>query len=461
MDYNKLQQDRDSERRSGARVVRRWTESELQLMAAMDVMAEREKRKRARCYIATSLGRPLDSVSGKRRESTYKVLVDRVRAVHSDILSALIRRELKCFSSRRDTPTLSEPDLVSDSAGPANVAPTTRDEGNGLGAPNREVTPTAQADGRRPWSDAELDIITKARPTTKTKEHMKLLPGRTAIAIRSKRLRLKSAVSAPPLPPQSRVVTSGPANRPGKDPPSAAPERADLDMISHTNTARVLTPDEIEGLCRPPAAADDLSLDQTVYKLNKIKAYILGILNDTKHLVEPEFVVLAKQVMDGATSLRQLYAYILPKKYGLKKGRGGPRVRPGLTSRRYQKAEVYKYLKKTYKYSPKTVAEKILNGTASYDDLSRREGFRADDFVKAWRPIFERTDRDCTIPALNVRDVRWDLIEPIKISEVADALKRTKNSSLGPDGYRFKEILSRPIEQIAVLLNLIMLYGPE
>ncbi len=84
VDYNKIQQDRDSEGQSGARVVRRWTESELQLMAAMDVMAEREKRKRVRCYIATSLGRPLDSVSVKRRESTYKILVDRVRAVHSD-----------------------------------------------------------------------------------------------------------------------------------------------------------------------------------------------------------------------------------------------------------------------------------------------------------------------------------------------------------------------------------------
>ena len=148
------------------------------------------------------------------------------------------------------------------------------------------------------------------------------------------------------------------------------------------------------------------------------------------------------------------------RKCGLKKGRGGPQVRPGLTSRRYQKAEVYKYLKKTYRYSPKTVAEKILNGTVSYDDLSRREGFTADDFVEAWKPIFKRTNQDCTIPALNVRDVRWDLIDPIKISEVADALKRTKNSSPGPDGYRLKEILSRPIEQIAVLLNLIMLYGP-
>ena len=217
VDYNKLQEDRDSEWRSGARVVRRWTESELQLMVAMDVMAEREGRKRVRCYIATFLGRPLDSVSGKRRESTYKVLVDRLRAVHSDELSALIQRELKCYSSRRDTPTLSEPDPVSGSAGPTNIAPTTGDEGNGLGAPNREVTPTAQADGRRPWSDAELDVITRAKPTTKTKDLMKLLPGHTAIAIRSKRLRLKSAVSAPPLPPQSRVVTSSPADRPGKN----------------------------------------------------------------------------------------------------------------------------------------------------------------------------------------------------------------------------------------------------
>ena len=222
-----------------------------------------------------------------------------------------------------------------------------------------------------------------------------------------------------------------------------------------------MTPDEIEGLCSPPAATNTQSVDPTNDKLHNIKTYILGVLDDTKCPVEPEFVTLAKQVMDGAASLRQLYAYVLPKKSESKKGRGGPQVWPGLTSRLYQKAEVYKYLKRTYKYSPKTVAEKVLNGTASYDDLSRREGFRADDFVKAWRPIFERTDVNCTIPALNERDVRWDLVDPIKIPEVADALKKTKNSSPGPDGYRLKEILSRPIQQIAVLLNLILLYGPE
>ena len=117
---------------------------------------------------------------------------------------------------------------MSDTAGPANVAPITRDERDGLGALNRDVPPTAQADGRRPWSDAELDIITKARPTTKTKELMKLLPGRTAVAIRSKRLRLKSAVGAPPLPPKPRDVTSGPADRPSGDPSVTAPERTDL-----------------------------------------------------------------------------------------------------------------------------------------------------------------------------------------------------------------------------------------
>ena len=68
VEYNKLQEDRDSERRSGARVVRRWTESELYLMVAMDVMAEREKKKRVRCYIATSLGWPLDCVREEERE---------------------------------------------------------------------------------------------------------------------------------------------------------------------------------------------------------------------------------------------------------------------------------------------------------------------------------------------------------------------------------------------------------
>ena len=151
-------------------------------------------------------------------------------------LSVLIQRGLSCISSGRDMPTLSGPDPVSDTAGPTNVAPITRDEGNGLGTPNREVPPIAQADGRRPLSDAELDIITKARPTTKTKELMKLLPGRTAVAIRSKRLRLKSAVGAPPLPPQSRDITSSPAARPG--PARPGPVRT-IPMLRPS--ARILT----------------------------------------------------------------------------------------------------------------------------------------------------------------------------------------------------------------------------
>ena len=136
---------------------------------------------------------------------------------------------------------------------------------------------------------------------------------------------------------------------------------------------------------------------------------------------------------------------------------GRLQVQPGLRSRRYQEAKVYKYPKKTDKYGPKMVAKKIFGGTASYEDLSHQEGFTADDFVLAWKPIFEQTDHDCTIPALNIKGVRWDLIDPIKIS---DALKRMKNSSPGPDGYRLKEILTRPIEQLSILLNLIMLYGP-
>ena len=118
---------------------------------------------------------------------------------------------------------------------------------------------------------------------------------------------------------QSRDITSTPADQPGEDHPNAAPGHVDLDTISHTRIARVLTPDEIEGLCSSPAATSNLSIDQTLNKLTKIKAYVHDILNDTKCQVEPEFAALTKQVMDWAASLRQLYAYVLPRKGGLKK----------------------------------------------------------------------------------------------------------------------------------------------
>ena len=203
-----------------------------------------------------------------------------------------------------------------------------------------------------------------------------------------------------------------------------------------------------------------LSHDHTSEKLDEIKAYVLSVLNDTSRQVDSEFAAIVKRVMDGVASLESLYAVVLPDRQKSRRGIGGPQVRPGVRSRRKQKAEVYRYLKKTYRYSPKTVAEKILNGTASYEDLSCKEGFTADDYVKARKPIFKRSDEGCAILNLNVKEVRWDLMDPIKISDIADSIKRTKNSTPGPDGYRLKDVLARLIEQFTILLNLIMLYGP-
>ena len=101
-----------------------------------------------------------DSVSGKRRESAYKVILDRICGEDSRKLCTLIQSGLGCISSRKDKPTSSASDHVLDSVGPANDAPVTGDVGGDLGASVREVPSVSHADSRRPlWSGAELEII--------------------------------------------------------------------------------------------------------------------------------------------------------------------------------------------------------------------------------------------------------------------------------------------------------------
>ena len=180
----------------------------------------------------------------------------------------------------------------------------------------------------------------------------------------------------------------------------------------------------------------------------------------TKSARLTQFAAKVRQVLDEVATLELLYAFVLPDRCKLQRCVGGPLVKPDVRLYRAQKSEVYRFMKKTCKFSLKTVVERVLNGTASYEDLSRREGFTTNDFVKAWRPILEQSDEDCTIPALDVREVRWELLNPIQISEVSSSLKKTKNSAPGPNGYRLRDLLARPIEQITILLNLILLCRP-
>ena len=56
--------------------------------------------------------------------------------------------------------------------------------------------------------------------------------------------------------------------------------------------------------------------------------------------------------------------------------------------------------------------------------------------------------------------VDWKLAAPISISEVAASIKKTKNSAPGPDNYRLRKILAKPVEQLTILFNTMLLYGP-
>ena len=253
MEYNQILQDKDLERRRGSRTVKRWAESELELMAALDVMAKREKRRCVRCYIATCLGRPLDSVTGKRKESCYKVILDWIRGEDSSKLRALIQCELGHISSGKNKPSPSVSDPVSNSVGPANDIPSTENVGGDLETSFCELPSASHADGKRAfWSDAELEIIGNAKPGTKATELVKLLPGRTAVAIWSKCLKLRFKVDPPSVPPQSREVRSNLTNRPEKDHPDVISERTDLESTNHVGTAPALTTVNAEGLCSHP-----------------------------------------------------------------------------------------------------------------------------------------------------------------------------------------------------------------
>ena len=125
VEYNQILQNRDLERQRGTRAGKHWTESKQELMAALDVMAKREKKRRVRCYIANCLGHPLDSVSGRRKESRYKVIWCRIQGEDSSNLRTLIQCNLGHISSGKDMLTPSVSDPVPDSVGRANDMPLT------------------------------------------------------------------------------------------------------------------------------------------------------------------------------------------------------------------------------------------------------------------------------------------------------------------------------------------------
>ena len=53
------------------------------------------------------------------------------------------------------------------------------------------------------------------------------------------------------------------------------------------------------------------------------------------------------------------------------------------------------------------------------------------------------------------------LVDPLTITEVAAALKRTKNSTPVPDGYRLSDIRAIAVSHVTVMLNLNLLLGPD
>ena len=114
-------------------------------------------------------------------------------------------------------------------------------------------------------------------------------------------------------------------------------------------------PDSKSGACDPPSISNSLSHDHTLDQLDKIRVYILSLLDNLDFPVDLNFTTMGKCVLDRVVPLSELYAKVFPERCNLRKGCSKPLVWPGIRSRRSQISNAYKYLKKkNYKSSPET-----------------------------------------------------------------------------------------------------------
>ena len=145
-EYNLFKQDRDLERQGCSRPVKRWTDEELESMAALELVA----MKNMKYHLEALLGRSTDQVCEKRREERYKILRDRLSNLNPDKLCALISRgTTNCASSRTDSSTLMARGRVTRSLGPANGVTDAQVSGEESGVMCRADPPTSNADGKR------------------------------------------------------------------------------------------------------------------------------------------------------------------------------------------------------------------------------------------------------------------------------------------------------------------------
>lgn len=280
--------------------------------------------------------------------------------------------------------------------------------------PARPVAPVARTG--RIWSGPEIKVLTSAPPGTTDADLAPLLPGRSITAIRSKRKRLPQVTTL--------VGDADPAPRVSQD--------------EEPDTAGAQPPDDVQ--------RDDS---------RAIVEYITGLL---PKISDPLLRNKAEQALSEPDGFSTFYYEVFPKNRTANK-RTKPPIKAGIRRHRHQRSAVYKFLQRLHSRSPKSVAERVLDSDLSYEGLVAERSFSDEDFLRKWKPVFER---DCFAdladshrgPSMN------ELLSPILVSDIASALASMKESSPGPDGLRLNTLRDIPVEVITLLCNLLLLKGP-
>ncbi|CAE1248042.1 unnamed protein product [Acanthosepion pharaonis] len=266
----------------------------------------------------------------------------------------------------------------------------------------------------RKWSAEEIKVLQQAPRDVPDAELVPLLPGRTVQAIRSRK-----AASRRPKGQTGRTCGPGPTD---EEQVTAEPQPYERSMTESEQG---------------------------------ISDYLYGIL---PNIPDPVVREKAKQAIGDPNGFSKLYNEFFPKNRTVSR-RAMPAVKVGVKRRRAQRAIIYNFLQNLHKRSPKSVAERVLDSDLSYEGLVAERAFSDEDFLRKWKPVFERPcyadlAGDHPGPPLN------ELAAPIKVADVAAVIASLKESSPGPDGLRLNILRGIPVEVITFLYNLLLLKGP-
>ena len=123
---------------------------------------------------------------------------------------------------------------------------------------------------------------------------------------------------------------------------------------------------------------------------------------------------------------------------------GPPREGNGRKARR----RAYKAVQAMYWLDRARATELCLSRNWEKEDKEMSDGL-----YEYWRNLFETEAASDTRPVIPIRDVQWELIQPIGIEEVEKCLENGNESTPGPDGLTLRQLKAQPVQNLAVMLN--------